>query len=120
MRQHQNLHGKPLKRLKKTTVLQSIENIHYELQKLNARFYLVQAYQSFPNHLTSNFHFQILTFFFWSTLGVHTNLNLNLFLNLHKKKMGFHPTQMNERRMFKELNPFFFSENPLEDWLEDL
>ena len=37
--------------------LQLIENIHYEEQKLNTRFYLAQTYQSFLNHLTSTFHF---------------------------------------------------------------
>ena len=71
--------------------LQPIENVHYEEEKLNTRFYLVQVYQSFLDHLTSTFHFQLLTFFFWSTLGVHTKLNLDLFLNPYKKKLSFYP-----------------------------
>ena len=70
--------------------LQPIENVHNEEQKLNSRFYLVQANQSFLDHLTSTFHFQLLTFF-RSTLGVHTKLDLDLFLNPHKKKMSFYP-----------------------------
>ena len=41
----------------KTMGLQSIENVHYEEQKLNTRFYLDQAYQSFLDYLTSTFHF---------------------------------------------------------------
>ena len=46
--------------------------------------------QSFLDHLSSTFHFQLLTFF-WSTLEVHIKLNLGLFLNPHKKKMGLYP-----------------------------
>ena len=30
-------------------------------------------------------------FSFWSTLGVRTKLNLGLFLNPHKKKIGMYP-----------------------------
>ena len=56
--------------------------------------YLTQAYQSFSDHLTSTFHFQLLTFFFWSTLGVHTKLDLDLFLNSHMTKLGFYQTQI--------------------------
>ena len=51
----------------------------------STRFYLAQANQSFPEYLTSTF---IFSFSCWSTLGVRTKLNLGLFLNPHKKKMG--------------------------------
>ena len=101
--------------------LQLIENIHYEEQKLNTRFYLAQAYQSFSSHLTNTFQFQLLTFFFWNTPGVHTKLNGGLFLNLHKKKMGFYPnsivSKLRDERMKNQ--PIFFSRKFIENNLEN-
>ena len=79
-------------------------------KKLNIRFYLARAYQSFSDHLTSTFHFQLLTFFFWNTLGVHTKLDLDLFLNPHKKKLSFYPNPNRleiEKWMKKESTHFF-------------
>lgn len=46
-----------MKEREKTTSLQSIENVNYEKQKLNTRFYLAQVYQSFQGHLTNTFPF---------------------------------------------------------------
>ena len=40
--------------------------------------------------LTNTFHFQLLTFFFQSTLGVHIKFNLGFFLNSHKKNICFY------------------------------
>ena len=105
---------KTYKDIKKNHGLIIDKKVHYEEQKQNTRFYLTQAYQSFPNHLTSTFHFQLLTFF-RSTLEVHTKLDLSLFLNPHKKKMRFYTNpnrfkiEMNEWR----INPFLSQENPL-------
>ena len=80
--------------------LQLIENVYYEEQKLNPRFCLIQTYQSFLDHLTSTFHFQLFTFLFRSTLGIHIKLDLGLFLNPYKKKMSFYtnPTRFKIER----------------------
>ena len=90
---------------------QPLKKVHYEEQKLNIRFYLVQVYQSFSNHLTSTFHFQLLTFFFQSTLGVHIKLNLRLFLNPHKKKICIYtnPNRFEIERWMNEESSHSFS-----------
>lgn len=91
--------------------LQPIENVYYEEQKLNiTRFYLTQTYQSFLDHLTSTFHIYLFTFLFQSTLGIHTKLDLGLFLNPHKEKMGFYtnPTRFKIERWMNEEVTYFF------------
>ena len=90
---------------------------------MNTRFYLTQANQSFPNHLTSMFHFQLLTFFFRSTLGVHTKLDLGIFLNPHKKKMGFctNPNSMRDWDMNEGMNqPIYCSRKSIENSFENI
>ena len=73
-------------------------------------FYLIQTYQSFLDHLTSTFHFQLFTFLFRSTLGIHIKLDLGLFLNPYKKKMGFYtnPTRFKIERWMDEEATYFF------------
>ena len=86
------------------------QDIHYEEQKLNTRFFLAQAYRSFSDHLTSTLYFQLLTFFFRNTLGVYTKLDLGLFLNPHKKKL---------RDKWMKNQPIFFSRKSMENSLEN-
>ena len=81
-------------------------------KKLNSRFYLTQANQSFSDHLTSTFPFQFLTFFFRSTLRVHNKLDLSLFLNPYKKKMGFCIKPREREMNVLEIKPCSFSKNP--------
>ena len=59
-----NFNVENFQRDKKPQAYNWSKNVHYEEQKLNTRFYLAEAYQSFPDHLTSTFSFQFLTFFF--------------------------------------------------------
>ena len=81
---------------------------------LSTRFYLAQVYQSFSDYLTSTFQLQLYTFF-WSTLGVHTKLNQDLFLNLHKKKMCFqlNSNQWEHQRWMKEISKAHFIEKSI-------
>ena len=65
-----------------------------------------------PSRITwlAHFHFQFHTFFLWSTLGIFTKFDLDIFFNPHKKKMGFHPSPNRlkiERWMNKRINSFF-------------
>ena len=117
-----NFNMENLRRDKKTTDQQLIKNVHYEEQKPNTRFYLVQIYQSFLNHLTNTFHFQLLTFFFQSTLGVHIKLNLGLFLNPHKKKICFY-TNLNRfkiEKLMNEKSSHSFLRKSIENLVENL
>ena len=66
-----------------------------------------------PGPLNQYLHFQLLTFFFQSTLGVCIKLDLDLFLNSHKKKMGFCTKPREWEMDVSKINPYSFSENPL-------
>ena len=66
------------------------------------------------NYLTSTFSPLNPTFIFRNMLGVLPKLELDLLLEVPlRRKWVFTQTKMNERWMFKELIPFFFSKNPL-------
>ena len=91
------------------------KKFHYEKQLRCTRICLAQDLQSFTDYLTSIFTPLHHVFIFRNMLGVLPAF----YLKLHQEENGFSPKpKMIERWMFKELNPFFFSKNPLKNCLK--
>ena len=93
----------------------------YEEQSRCTWIYLTQDFQSLTDYLTRTFSPHHHAFIFKNMFGVLSKLDLDLLLETpSRRRWVFTQIQMIERWMFNELNLFFFSENSLKDWLEDL
>ena len=71
--------------------LQPIENIHYEEQKLNTRFYLSQVYQFFLYHLTSTFSLSTSHLFLSEHTWNHHQVQSRPLLESTQEENGFLP-----------------------------
>ena len=107
---------KTFKELKKPWAYNQ-SKIHFEVQSRCTRIYLAQDLQSLIDYLTNTFSPLHHAFIFKNMLGVLPKLDLGLLLEVpSRRKWVFTETKMNERWIFKELNPFFFLENLLENF----
>ena len=90
-------------------------------KKLNTRFYLTQVHWSFPDHLTSTFLLPASHLLFQEHTWSPHQLDLNFFLNPHKKKMGFYPDLIVSilRDEWRKESPIFFSRKSIENNLEN-
>ena len=96
-----------------------IKNFHYEEQPICTRIYLAQVHQSFTDYLASTFQLQLHTFFFRSTLEVHTKLYIGSFWIYIRRKWVFTQTQINKntRNEWKKwISPFFRKSNCKTIW----